>query len=693
MTDQNGLAPATQSNASVDRSTNGKPPESNGKRAANVLDKINNNATTKSSVAKGTSWRDREPAALRAPPAPTPYGTINRAVNDLMPQWPYQMQYPPVYPHPALIDDMGFPKIGQPLYSMQPGMPMMSPFPIQMQKPFQPPPRPNIVKNAKSQAVQSAAVPVPSPSTAQSEDLKALIELTKLQKKPAATTAPATTTTKLVASPVVPTAQSKSQEASQSQPVPMPTLPPSLSTSKPAPLDAAPKNTPIVPPNVFDEDIFDFIESQGNAKRTETLQSVSKPELALQPSNKLTDQPSKTVNKPNQPLHQANKLDERTKIVKASKSAEIKPCKPYEMNSMYSKFAWVTSLYSSLPIHFTPHLFYSIFNPKFSHLKPSVAAAGTVPIPTKPAAPVKPNQTSLSNGKSSDADDLQIHKFLSKAAQKPNQPSNDARSQNSNARQTNGTTDARPALSAGLSGKLKQMFDEINKLKSKAELEEIQASRSLQRTSSIVSLPAAGTANESKNQMNESRVFGRSQHPSAQSHVRGRSLSNSNIADTTKGAIPKHQTSPNTNNNNNARYDSAKQREGILSLTLTYHFSKDLYESPSKMNCAYFAALTKFFSRDLTPFLSNLMRTASELNDLPVNKTISEEIEQLLLPKFPTAKCHLIGSRMYGIGKATSPIDIYLNLRKSTKFKLLILLDAASKPNFVSSSRWQLPSG
>lgn len=100
------------------------------------------------------------------------------------------------------------------------------------------------------------------------------------------------------------------------------------------------------------------------------------------------------------------------------------------------------------------------------------------------------------------------------------------------------------------------------------------------------------------------------------------------------------------------------------------------------MNCTLFAALTKFFSRDLTPFLSNLMRTASELDDLPVNKTISEQIEQLLLPKFPTVGCHLIGSRMYGIGRATSPIDIYLNLRKSAKFKLLILLDAASKTHF-----------
>lgn len=58
------------------------------------------------------------------------------------------------------------------------------------------------------------------------------------------------------------------------------------------------------------------------------------------------------------------------------------------------------------------------------------------------------------------------------------------------------------------------------------------------------------------------------------------------------------------------------------------------------------------------------MKSAGDLSELPLNKTITEEIEQLLLPKYPTVKCHLIGSRIYGIAKESSPVDIYLDLRK-----------------------------
>lgn len=293
---------------------------------------------------------------------------------------------------------------------------------------------------------------------------------------------------------------------------------PPLSTGQPETVPVAPKISPILPPNVFDEDIFDFIESQENAKRTESVPVVNKPVV-------------KPIEKPVECPVQKSK-----KIVNASTSAEIKPSKPYELNSMYSKF---------------------------SHLKQPNAPAA-VPISTKPVA-AKPTPLNSSQNKTTNADDLQIHKYLSKVAQKPNQhhsakASNEKKSQSTNAQKHKATNEARPALSAGLSGKLKQMFDEINKLHSKAELEQIQASRSLQRTSSIVSLPAA----ESKTQMNDSNSFRRNRNAApahSQTNMRGRSLSNSNITDTSKGAIPKQRSSPNTNNN---QYCPIKQCEGMI---------------------------------------------------------------------------------------------------------------------------------
>lgn len=405
----------------IERIPNGKAHDSNGHRAANPLDKINNykNAIAKSNAAKnGTSWRDRAPAQTER--------KFVRLPNNKVASKPLSQAPKPI-------------EVAKPTYAVRPA------------------------------------------------------EVEKVR-------APTVT----------------QQVGTQPPPKPMPTA---LQSVELAPSVAAPKISPMIPPNVFDEDIFDFIASQDKIKRNEPIQSLNK-----------------TVETPN-------------KIMNASISAEIKPSKPYELNSMYTKF---------------------------NHLKPTASASASVPIAAKPAT-AKPKQNPFetnsqnninsSHVKAPTAYDLQLYEFLSKVANtktkgtsgsaaaghKPNQlqpakPSYEAKS----------TTTAKLLPDAGLSGKLKQMFDEINKLKSKAELEEIQSSKNLERASSIVSLPAAAAANETNNQMIAAGTYRRSQNaPShGETNVRGRSLSNTNIVratpvDTSKGAIPKQRFLPNANNTNN----------------------------------------------------------------------------------------------------------------------------------------------
>lgn len=554
----------------IDRVPNGIPNESNGKH--------NNHAANRSNAAKtNASWRDRELTQPRPPSAPistSSNGAMSCVTTDLAAKSaslmgkPTSVEYPqnPPMNHQASMMNYNFgcQKAGPPLYMnhfgprgpygsyghYNPYTNQISEMPMQPPARLQPIPMPTALSPLPSYQQQaSAAVPVFRPNTSHSIQT-VLQDFVKSPAKPKAKTSAPLPTNQQVSSAVAQTpntTQTNQQISSATVPVSDSNTPKSnqnalqksdkpqlksittaaapvssslSSTVKPVSSTVTQKTSPIVP-NVFDENIFEFIESQGKVKRTESLQSVKKPD---EPKNK--------------------------KIVNATTSAEIKPCKPYDLNSMYSKF---------------------------SHLKTSAASA-SVPIATKPVA-AKPTPSALasSQSKSSDVDDLQIHKFLSKVAQKPNHTHsvkslNEVKSQNTNAQKknvSNGNDQARPALSAGLSGKLKQMFDEINKLQSKAELEqELQTTRSLQRTSSIVSLPAAG--NESINQLNDSNPFRRSQNASvnSQSNFRGRSLSNSNLADKSKGAIPKQRNPPSTNNDNNSnnnRYCTEKARAGILS--------------------------------------------------------------------------------------------------------------------------------
>lgn len=574
--DQSPHSSSSQSTASKNHATNGHSLEPNGNNATKS-NKIDAPAIKPTEAKNNSSWRDREqvsamPAGLEYPP--------NTSMN-------FQPQFP----------NYGFAhqKMGQPLYP--PNHHVMNPQmnPWAMQQPHWPPPlqqrmpivppyqlphnQPNIMKVNRNVAqepakllpnpmaalkalltgskanqkvetepvkAQTKPVPVPSSSTSKSDlNQKSGLESVKEQMEPAATVSKTQSDLN----------RKTEVESAKSQPKPVATAEQPLSsveskliqksvqdTAKPQPkpvASSAPKVSPDMPPDVFSEDIFEFIDSQGTStKHTESLPAINKPD------DKTTKIANATTSAEIKRTESANKPDEKNKkIVNASTSAEIKPSKPYELQSMYSKF---------------------------SHLKPSGANA-SVPIATKPVT-VKPTQSNSSQSKPSNADDLQIHKFLAKAAQKPNQPqsnkpSNELRSQNRNASQDNATNVSRPATthSAGLSGKLKQMFDEINKLKSKAELEEIQASRGLQRSSSIISLPTARAAKEAKNR-HESVAFRRSTHAQAPSHknVRGRSLSNSNFVDTSKGAIPKQRISPNTNNNNvNDVRRAEKQRAGM----------------------------------------------------------------------------------------------------------------------------------
>lgn len=553
--DEKSLPSPNETKTSTARDVNGNSHGTNGFKVPNVPENVNKSAASKASVANGTSWRDREPVLTQAPSARTPTptnGSMFRAVNDPVPRPPlpmrnygdsmhgYDYQQPPLnivrhpYEHNIMCQ-----KVGPPLFSMpsMPSMPyyrqsapLISPFPMQMnqmglQQPFNHQSKP-IVKPTVSQTNQ----PIPSTaalkasSTAPQPIQKALQEPAKPQPKPVPNAPSPLPENQTVPPTMAPTSnsiasqpnQTAAPESAKPQPKPIAAASSLLASNQPVPSTNAAKSSPIIPPNVFDEDIFEFIESQGSIKHSEPLQSVTK-------SNEIAP-----------------------KIVNATTSAEIKRSTPYELNSMYSKF---------------------------SHLKQSTATA-SVPLATKAAA-AKPAQPNASNRKASDTDDLQMHKFLSKAAQKPNQPNKPtvqrpnqpkpnqpSTAQKTNASKSNTTNDACGPFSSGLSSKLKQMFDEINKLKSTAELEQIQATRELQRSSSIVSLPAARAANESRKSTNESHSSRRNQQAPAhsQSNLRGRSLSNS--IDTSKGAIPKHRNSPNTNKINN-RYSPNKQRDGM----------------------------------------------------------------------------------------------------------------------------------
>lgn len=493
----------------------------------------------KASVANGTSWRDREPVPAQAPLARTPTPTNGAMFPVPRPQPPmrnygdhgYDYHQPPLihpYEHNIMCQKVGPPLFSMPYYRQS--APMINPFPMQM-KPFNQPPKP-IVKPSPLQTNQptekdglfaylSSSTYVPSTQPIQ----KALPEPAKPQPKPVAKAPSPLPVNQTVPSVVPPTSKSTasqpnqkaSLESAKPQPKPVAAASSSSTSKQPVPPTTAAKISPIVPPNVFDEDIFEFIESQGSVKPSEPLQSVAKP----------------------------NEIPK--KIVNASTSAEIKRSTPYDLNSMYAKF---------------------------SHLKQSTTSA-SVPLATKATA-AKPAQPIASNRKTSGTDDLQMHKFLTKAAQKPNQPqpnkpvtaATKPQKNIQNAHKSNTTDDAHVPFSTGLANKLRHMFDEINKLKSKAELEEIKATRELQRSSSIVSLPAAGAANESRKQTNESHTFRRSQQAPAhsQSNLRGRSLSNSNVIDTSKGAIPKHRNSPNANKNHKG-YSPTKQRDGMTRLS------------------------------------------------------------------------------------------------------------------------------
>lgn len=58
------------------------------------------------------------------------------------------------------------------------------------------------------------------------------------------------------------------------------------------------------------------------------------------------------------------------------------------------------------------------------------------------------------------------------------------------------------------------------------------------------------------------------------------------------------------------------------------------------------------------------MNVGSKLRTLSSYTEIIEDVGTLLKPKFSTVRCLSIGSRIYGIAKETSPLDIYANLGK-----------------------------
>lgn len=526
--------------------TNGTSSDHNGNQAND--DKRNPAANNSGCTPQSNgSWRDREPTPTMPSGAEHPMNYQNAPMSC----------YPPI-PNFSISNQ----KLGQPLYPpqipvfstpMAPWTQQNMPFaPPHMRYPFAPPtaqypkvcerskmvqeeaeriqPKPKIAyvstesgKNppqdlAKSRAASRVAMtPSSSSIESQSKVMTGANLIQKYAEKPQSKFATSATSS---------SAASDQNQKYAKEPKPKSATCATASTPKP---------TSIVPPSVFDEDIFEFIEAQGSAKRTESL-PVALSVAMIQPTPSIQStrsaQSAQSVQPPNKP--------EEKRIASASTSAQIKPSRPYALNMMYSTF---------------------------SHLKASTATA-SVPVATKPAA-AKPTQSESLPSKPPNGDGAQIDKSASKPAHRPNQPQpskpvNQVKTQNMQMPKRN-TTDSKPSsiMGAGLSDKLSQLFAAINELKPKAELEQIRESRSLQRSSSIVSLPAnaatKNTSSSSESTPSTIRSANSQARAQPQRNLRGRSLSNSNIADSSKGAIPKQKSVSNQNINR-----TGKQREGIF---------------------------------------------------------------------------------------------------------------------------------
>lgn len=68
----------------------------------------------------------------------------------------------------------------------------------------------------------------------------------------------------------------------------------------------------------------------------------------------------------------------------------------------------------------------------------------------------------------------------------------------------------------------------------------------------------------------------------------------------------------------------------------------------------------------------------AHLKELPVYKQIVGSLENILRTKYPSAKCHLFGSRLLGVANEQSELDIHIDLRKHLSWAVHIVI-----PNII----------
>lgn len=254
----------------------------------------------------------------------------------------------------------------------------------------------------------------------------------------------------------------------------------------------------MLPPNVFDENFFEIIESQSD--------------LTKRNNHKLCEDNRNGVGLANDPTkahYQKKNLE--NKVLLTGKpivnDPKIKPSTAYDINLMYSKFSHLKGQMSSSELH-----------PKNQARKPAFNNISLAPTNVS-------CYTNQMNSNSNHYKPQAINQSLKPADNNLPQISSNTKIEKVIAAESNCNQNA------NLNSKLKQVFDEINKKKSKDELTAMLANN-LSRNPSMCSLP---TTSKNPKPINEFERNHRRQTPL--SPLRVRSLSSVNTPGSRQGTI------------------------------------------------------------------------------------------------------------------------------------------------------------
>ncbi|XP_055299892.1 uncharacterized protein LOC129567252 [Sitodiplosis mosellana] len=261
--------------------------------------------------------------------------------------------------------------------------------------------------------------------------------------------------------------------------------------------------------------------------------------------------------------------------------------------------------------------------------------------------------------------------------------------------------------------KLKDFFDKVNKehaKKSQQQLNSTQLKKS-ELTNSLMSLPVFANNNttgehqamnrmpprsassfnltgitriEGSNPQKGSRKSspqvngqnGNNRNQNANAKIKGSQGQNGSSPSSTpndpksKGAIPKQKNTPQASaSNQKSTNDSSKSNQNSQ--------KKDVTSKPAKPNemsavpkdpapVVNHEQLKRFFSGDLSALISLMVSLNMRRDKTATQQKITESIQVALKPRYETVNCHMIGSHVYNIAKGgLATLDVYLDLHKS----------------------------